>query len=219
MHCDAVDITDEDQIENAFAVAVSHFGIVSICIAAAGLDLSYIMHVESLADMAVEQWAHTMRVNGQGTFLTARTWLRGLRQHADSRSRNLSLILFGSEAGSMGVRTNADYASSKALMVGLMRSLAPDVVNIHPGARVNVIAPGPVNTPQFMKECAEDAQARWIECESTVAQRAPTSIRSVATTCLFLASEAFSQSIHGQVIPVNGGKSGKLFWLPDGTSC
>ena len=232
---DAVDITNEAQLEKAFETAVSQFGLVSVCIAAAGKDLSYLHHHQSMADMPTDQWAETMRVNGQGTFLTARTWMRGVRQLANAQSRNLSLIVLGSEAGSMGVRTNADYSASKALMVGLVRSLAPDLVQLHPRARVNLLCPGPVDTPQFRRECSEDPQAKWTECESTVAQKAPIPISSVARACLFLASEVsysdqeflamliglqvYAGSITGQSLPVDGGKSGKLHWLADGNPC
>ena len=119
----------------------------------------------------------------------------------------------------MGVRGNADYSASKAGLHGLVLSLAPDVATVYPGARVNVIAPGPVHTPQFDKECAEDARARWIESEATVALKKPVDMEALARTCLFLGSDRYSGSTTGQIISVNGGKSGKLFYFPDGTPC
>ena len=104
LRCATVDVTNEQQMTDAFASAVSASGLIATCVAAAGKDLSYLDHYGSLADMNIEQWAEVMRVNGQGTFLTARTWLRGVRQHATSESRNISLIVVGSEAGKMGVK-------------------------------------------------------------------------------------------------------------------
>jgi NAD(P)-dependent dehydrogenase (short-subunit alcohol dehydrogenase family) len=133
--------------------------------------------------------------------------------------QNISLILFSSEAASMGVKSNADYSSSKAGLQGLISSLAPDVVNLHPRARVNAVAPGAVDTPQFRKECAEDPHTRWIESEATVAQKRAVPIDAVARTCLFLASDRFSSSITSQVIQINGGKGGKMFYLSDGSHC
>jgi NAD(P)-dependent dehydrogenase (short-subunit alcohol dehydrogenase family) len=111
-HIQLADVADEAALQHAFRDAVETFGPVSVCVAGAGKDLSYLKHHESMADMPVEQWADTMRVNGQGTFLTARTWMQGLRQYANEDSRNLSLIMIGSEAGTFGVRTNADYSAS-----------------------------------------------------------------------------------------------------------
>jgi NAD(P)-dependent dehydrogenase (short-subunit alcohol dehydrogenase family) len=115
---------------------------VACCIALASLDLSVLPHHESLADMDVEQWRRTQRINVEGTFLTARTWLRSLRDLAASAKageksmENVSLIIVGSESGHFGERGNADYASGKsAVQGGLLRSLMGDVARIWPGAR------------------------------------------------------------------------------------
>lgn len=214
----AADIRDEALLEGIFEEAAEVFGPISICVAAAGKDLSFIAHHDTMAEMSLEQWQQTIQTNLTGAFLTARTWMRGI-QRAKQEMRNVSLILFSSEAASMGVKSNADYSSSKAGLGGLLVSLAPDVAKLHPGARVNAVAPGPVDTPQFRRECAEASQARWVESEATVAQGKAVPIEAVARACLFLASERYSGSITGQTLHVDGGKSGKLFHLPDGKSC
>jgi NAD(P)-dependent dehydrogenase (short-subunit alcohol dehydrogenase family) len=67
------DISSEDSITHCFSSAVQGFGPSACCIALASLDLSVLPHHESLADMSVEQWRNTHRVNVEGTFLTART--------------------------------------------------------------------------------------------------------------------------------------------------
>ncbi|ETN44259.1 uncharacterized protein HMPREF1541_10810 [Cyphellophora europaea CBS 101466] len=167
-----------------------------------------------MATMSVEQFRQTNRVNLEGTFLTAREWLRGIQSARNPDTlQNMSLVVFGSEAGLMGVKSNADYASSKAALQGLVLSLAPDAASIHPRARVNLIAPGPVDTPQFRKEIAEDPLEGWTEV-ATVAQGRPTPMSAVAYSCLFLASERYSSSVTGQFHRLDGGKSGKLFHLP-----
>lgn len=136
------DISSEDSLEAAFALAAKKFGPVACCIALASLDLSVLPHHESLADMSVEQWRRTHRINVEGTFLTARTWLRQIRDCAASarvgekRMENVSLIIVGSESGHFGERGNADYAAGKsAVQGGLLRSLMGDVARIWPGAR------------------------------------------------------------------------------------
>ena len=184
-----VDIMDEAGLEKAFYRATGKFGLIAICVAAAGKDLSFIEHHGSMIDMPVEQFETTIRVNVTGTFLTARAWMKGLDKYARADARNLSLIIFGSEAGTYGVRSNADYATSKAALIGLGVSLATDVVSIHPRARVNVVRPGPVDTPQFRKECAEDPQMVWTEYGATTALKSAVPMEVVARTCLFLASE------------------------------
>jgi NAD(P)-dependent dehydrogenase (short-subunit alcohol dehydrogenase family) len=136
------DISSEAALEAAFSQAAEKFGPVACAIALASLDLSVLPHHESLADMDVEQWRRTHRINVEGTFLTARTWLRQIRDYAASateggaRLSNVSLIIVGSESGHFGERGNPDYASGKsAVQGGLLRSLMGDVARIWPRAR------------------------------------------------------------------------------------
>ncbi|CZR52050.1 uncharacterized protein PAC_01927 [Phialocephala subalpina] len=212
------DISSEDDLTRSFSIAASKFGPIACCIALASLDLSVLPHHESLADMEVEQWRRTHKINVEGTFLTARTWLRQLREHAkvdkDNELKNVSLIIVGSESGHFGERGNADYASGKsAVQGGLLRSLMGDAARIWPGARVNAVAPGPVDTPQFKKECADNPDQLYLDAQATVALKCPVSLESVAKSILFLASENWSGSITGQVLNVDSGKQGKVMWM------
>jgi NAD(P)-dependent dehydrogenase (short-subunit alcohol dehydrogenase family) len=137
----------------------------------------------------------------------------------DKKEKNISLIIIGSEAGDFGVAGNPDYAASKsAVQFGLVISLAPDAARICPSARVNSISPGAVDTKRFSTECAEDKSGtlRWIESESTVAQKKAVDIEGIARMCLVLASEKWSPSVTGQNVRLNGGKSGRLFWNQNG---
>lgn len=152
-----------------------------------------------------------------GTFITAKTWLKALQEQGNTGThRNISFVMMGSEAGTFGVLGNPDYSASKAALVGLCLSMAPDAARV--GGRVNVVAPGAVDTPQFRRECLQDpsAKSRWIEAEATVALRKPVDMKHVARLCLTLASDEWSGSTTGQVIQPNGGKSGRLFWDIDG---
>lgn len=133
-------ISSEDQINEVFEVASrSRFGFVKICVALASLDWSVLDHHDSLVDMSLEQWQRTHKINVEGTFLTARAWLRGLQKAKKKDpldTSDVSLIIIGSESGRFGVRGNADYASGKsAVQVGLLRSLTDDVERIWPGGR------------------------------------------------------------------------------------
>jgi NAD(P)-dependent dehydrogenase (short-subunit alcohol dehydrogenase family) len=136
------DISNESRLASSFLLAAETFGPVACCIALASLDLSILPHHESLADMDIEQWRRTHQVNVEGTFLTARAWLRQLRDYAASlkegnhRLENVGLIIVGSESGHFGERGNADYASGKsAVQYGLVKSLMGDVVRVYPTAR------------------------------------------------------------------------------------
>lgn len=216
LHSACVDITDESGLERAMEIARGKYGVITTCVLAAGLDLSYCAQ-HSLADMPLKDWQRILNVNLDGTFLTCRAWLQGIRKHATAQSRNIAAVLFGSEAGSFGVSTCAPYAASKAaIQVGLVKSVARDAVTINPRCRVNAVAPGPVATKQFLKECEDDPAALWREAQATVALRQPVSIDAVARACLFLASDNFASNITGQVLPVDCGKNGTLMWLAGG---
>ncbi len=134
------DISSETDLSTTFTRAAERFGPIACCIALASLDFSVLPHHDTLADMDLEQWPRTHRINVEGTFLTARTWLRQLREYAKLNTqgilRNVGLIVIGSESGHFGERGNADYAAGKsAVQVGLVRSLMSDVNRIWPGAR------------------------------------------------------------------------------------
>lgn len=134
------DISSETALTTSFSLASERFGPAACCIALASLDFSVLPHHESLADMPVEQWQRTHKINVEGTFLTARTWLRELREYAkvdtERRLRNVGLVIVGSESGTFGERGNADYAAGKsAVQGGLVKSLMGDANRIWPGAR------------------------------------------------------------------------------------
>lgn len=215
------DISSESSLIKAWEQATDVFGLVRVCIALGALDFSVLAHYESSADLPLEQFRRTLEVNVLGTFLTARQWLRGLRQELQPRKlsleyqrpSNCSLVLIGSESGHWGERGNADYGTSKAaVQYGLLQSLRQDVPRIFPGARVNAIAPGPVNTPRFPNECAENPGQYYLDVRGTAAMGRPVEMESVARACLFLASESWSRDVCGQILNVDSGKLGKVMW-------
>ncbi|KAL2866150.1 SDR family NAD(P)-dependent oxidoreductase [Aspergillus lucknowensis] len=210
------DITDETQLSSAFADAQVKFGVVACCIALASLDLHVLKHYQSIADMETENLRRTLQVNVEGTFLTVREWVRNLKSLTVPSTKNVSLILIGSESGHFGERGNPDYAAGKsAVQYGLLRSLSADVPRVFKGARVNALAPGPVDTPAFREECSENPRQLWLDARATTATRRPVPEEAVAKGALFLASENFSGSIMGQILNIDGGKQGKVLWTED----
>ncbi|KAL8729771.1 MAG: hypothetical protein Q9166_004494 [cf. Caloplaca sp. 2 TL-2023] len=207
-----IDISNEEQLANAFEAARRDFGVVQCCVALASLDLSSLPHFESLMDMPVDQWQQTHHVNVQGTMLTAKWWMRQIK-HTSADTTNVSLIFVGSESGHFGERENADYASGKsAVQLGLVQSLKSDVPRVFPGARVNAVAPGPVNTEQFKLECQQNPNQYWLDAQATTSLAQPVPPMAVAKSILFLASDAWSSHITGQIINVDSGKQGKVLW-------
>ncbi|SMR59954.1 unnamed protein product [Zymoseptoria tritici ST99CH_3D1] len=216
------DITDAAALDAAFSKAEAIFGPVECCLAIASIDLSSLPQTESICDADPEVWRKVFDVNIHGTFLTAQRWLRGIRtavadEEKRSKLRNASLILMGSEAGRFGVRTMPAYAAGKAaVQYGLLASLAKDVPKVWLRARVNCVAPGTVATERFREECERfGRQWQWEESEAAVGLARPVPIDDVARTFLFLASERYSGSTHGQLLHVDSGKMGTLQWLPE----
>lgn len=209
-----VDISNQEQLKSAFEQAHAKFGLIQVCVALASKDLSYINHHDSITNLPFEQWKSTFDVNVHGTFLTTQTWMQHIKQSIlETTPKNISLIIIGSESGHFGELGNADYAAGKsAVMFGLVQSLRKDLVQIYPNARVNVVAPGPVDTEQFHRECENNPKQYWIDCQATTALKRPVSIDGVAKSILFLASENWSRDIMGQIINVDSGKNGKLLW-------
>jgi NAD(P)-dependent dehydrogenase (short-subunit alcohol dehydrogenase family) len=207
------DITNESQLEGAFEQARAKNGSIACCVALASLDLGVLKHYQSLADMETENLRRTLHINIEGTFLTARTWMRHVRSHCTPGTKNVSLIIVGSESGHFGERGNADYAAGKsAVQYGLLKSLNADIPRIFKGARVNAVAPGPVDTPQFREECRQNPEQLWLDAQATTANAQPVPELAVAKGILFLASEAFSGSIVGHVLNIDSGKQGKVLW-------
>jgi NAD(P)-dependent dehydrogenase (short-subunit alcohol dehydrogenase family) len=235
IHCD---VASEESVRGAFETATKAHGPVAVCIALASLDLSVLQHT-SFADASFGQLKRVLDVNVGGTWLTAREWLRGIRQAkaAGTGLRNVNLIIIGSESGHFGERLNCDYSLAKsAVQGGLLMSLRAEVVREWPRARVNAVAPGAVDTDRWAQEVKDDPEQYWREAQATVSAGAdvmwkrlmlvltrawqtalgePIPRAAVAKAILFLASENFSSHVHGQTINVDGGKQGKVVWTKE----
>jgi len=215
------DVADPEQFTSAWSRAVAAFGTVQCCVALASLDLSVLTQTDSLADYNPSAWNRILDVNVGGTMMAAKLWLSGLRErHArkeDAILRNVSFVMIGSEAGHFGVRTCAPYAASKsAVQGGLLQSLKADAPRIYPRARVNAIAPGPVDTERFRVETGGPGTREWwTECVGTTALGEAVPCEAVARTALFLASGRWSGNVDGQCVNVDSGKMGAVMWQPE----
>jgi 3-oxoacyl-[acyl-carrier protein] reductase len=139
-------------------------------------------------------WSDVLAVNLNGPFYCARAALRAiLKQKQTGR-----IINIGSVVGSMGNAGQANYATSKAGLIGLTRSLAREVSSR--GVTVNLVAPGFIETDMTasLPEAIKEAYRVQIPLGrfGTAAE--------VAAAVEFLASDAAAY-ITGQVLHVNGG--------------
>ncbi|KAF2173574.1 hypothetical protein M409DRAFT_15852 [Zasmidium cellare ATCC 36951] len=217
VHFVAADISTD--IDDVFLKAEARFGPVETVVALASYDASVLKWTESICDADPEEFQRVMDVNVKGTFLTVRRWLRGIRAATESKEtrdslKNVSLVIVGSEAGIYSTRAQAAYATGKsAVQVGLMKSVVQDCPRIFPRARINAIAPGPVDTPRLQEISREyGSQWRYALSEATYALPGLVSCEDCARQILVTCSERFSASVHGQLLSVDRGKSGSMIW-------
>jgi len=150
-------VSSEESIQKAFAVATQKHGLVEVCIALASLDLS-ILEPATFADASLDQLRRVLNVNVVGTWLTARAWFQGLRQAKQediALVRHPNLIIIGSESG---VLAGQERRARRSAHVPEGRS-----TEVWPGARVNVVAPGPVETVRKL-----NPDQRYLEAQATV---------------------------------------------------
>ncbi len=182
------DITDAEQVEQAYKEIEEAHGPVEVLVANAGITRDQL-----LMRMSEEDFTSVLETNLTGTFRVVKRANRGML-----RARKGRVVLISSVVGLLGSAGQANYAASKAGLVGFARSLAREL-----GSRnitFNVVAPGFVDT-DMTRELTEEQQAK-ILAQVPLARYAKT--EEIAAAVRFLASDDASY-ITGAVIPVDGG--------------
>jgi 3-oxoacyl-[acyl-carrier protein] reductase len=182
------DVTDSEQVEAAFAAIEAAWGPVEVLVANAGITRDGLM-----LRMSEEAFTEVIDANLTGSFRVAkRAVSKMLRLHQGR-------IVFLSSVGAyVGLPGQANYAASKAGLVGMARAIAREV-----GSRqitVNVVAPGLVDTEMTAALGAE----RVALMTSQVPLGRAGTVDDVAAVVGFLASPAAAY-VTGAVIPVDGG--------------
>jgi 3-oxoacyl-[acyl-carrier protein] reductase len=143
--------------------------------------------------MTLEDWQKVLDINLTAAFLIARTVGRDM-----TRKRTGSIINMASVVGIHGNGGQANYAASKAGLIGVTKSLANEYASRN--IRVNAIAPGYIETDMtsVLPKEVQDKMIDVIPLKRTGKQK------DVAEAALFFASDS-SSYITGQVLPVDGG--------------
>ncbi len=182
------DITDPEQVEQAYKEIEEKQGAVEVLVANAGVTRDQL-----LLRMSEEDFTSVLETNLTGTFRVVKRASKGML-----RARKGRVVLISSVVGLMGSAGQANYAASKAGLVGFARSLAREL-----GSRnitVNVVAPGFVYTD--MTRVLSDEQREAITSKVPLARYAQP--EEIAASVRFLASEDAAY-ITGAVVPVDGG--------------
>lgn len=183
-----VDITDSAAVDAACEATQSSLGSIDILVNNAGITRDKLM-----LRMTDEDWDKVLAVNLKGAFLMTRAVARVM-----VRQRSGKIINVSSVVGVMGNAGQANYAASKAGMIGLTKSTAKELAGR--SITVNAVAPGYVETE--MTHVLSDAQREAFL--SVIPLKRGCSPEEVADAIIFLASPR-SNYITGQVINVDGG--------------
>lgn len=182
------DVTNTDEVDAAFTAVEEHFGPVEILVSNAGITKDTLLLRMSEADFSAVVDAN----------LTAAFRVVKRATPKMLKARSGRIILMSSVVGLLGSAGQANYAASKAGLVGFARSLAREL-----GSRsitVNVVAPGPVST-DMTAALGED---RLKELTDAVPLNRMASPEEIAGVVAFLAGSDGGY-ITGAVIPVDGG--------------
>jgi beta-ketoacyl ACP reductase len=182
------DVTDNDAVDRAFKQVEEHQGAVEVLVSNAGIAADAF-----LMRMTEEKFEKVIDANLTGAFRVAQRASRSMQ-----RKRFGRMIFVGSVSGSWGIGNQANYAASKAGLIGMARSIARELSKA--GVTANVVAPGYIDT-EMTRALDERIQAGALEF--IPAKRIGTA-EEVAGVVSFLASEDASY-ISGAVIPVDGG--------------
>jgi NAD(P)-dependent dehydrogenase (short-subunit alcohol dehydrogenase family) len=183
-----LDVTDQVSIDAAFAQVEKDFGPVEVLVSNAGITRDTL-----LLTMSEDAFGAVVDANLTGAYRVAKRAAKGML-----RLRRGRLIFVSSVSGLTGSPGQANYAASKAGLVGLARSIARELASRTITA--NVVAPGPIET-DMTAALTEQQQAALV---GGVPLGRMGQADEVAAAVAFLASPPAAY-ITGAVIPVDGG--------------
>jgi 3-oxoacyl-[acyl-carrier protein] reductase len=184
----ALDVTAAGAAEEIVAATVQRLGRVDILVNNAGIARDQLM-----LRMKREDWDAVLATNLTGAFALTQAVLKPMIRQTGGR-----IICISSVVGQSGNAGQANYAASKAGIIGFAKAVALEVASR--GITVNVVAPGLVET-DMTRAITESAREEWA---SKIPLRRLGTPDDIASAVCFLASDEASY-ITGQVLAVNGG--------------
>ncbi|MBC7841931.1 MAG: 3-oxoacyl-[acyl-carrier-protein] reductase [Gemmatimonadaceae bacterium] len=184
----ACDVSDTAQVSQLVADVEASFGTLDILVNNAGLTKDNV--IMRLKD---DDWNMVIDANLRGAFASIRAASRGMMKRRSGRIINISSVV-----GVIGNRGQANYAASKAGLIGLTKSVAKELASRN--ILCNAVAPGFIATDMTAALGPEQKKA----LESQIPLERLGNAADVASAVAFLASD-HAAYITGQVLVVDGG--------------
>jgi len=182
------DVSDSTQVKAMVEMALAKWGRIDILVNNAGIT-----HIATPFETTEEDWERVMRVNLKSAFLCSKAVLDVMVKQGGGRIINISSVV-GKSGGIAGLT----YATSKAGMIGLTKSLATHLASYN--ILVNAIAPALIDTEMLRWRTKE----QWKETIASIPLKRLGDPMDMAEAAIFLASNG-GNFITGATIDVNGG--------------
>jgi len=184
----SVDVTDRASVDAMMSGALEQYGRIDILVNNAGITRDQL-----LLRMKSEDWDQVIATNLTAAFECAQAVIKPMMKQRSGR-----IISISSVVGQTGNAGQANYAASKAGLIGFSKALAREVASR--SITVNVVAPGLIDT-DMTRAITDKAQVDWA---AQIPLGRLGAADEVAAAVCFLASDEASY-ITGQVLAVNGG--------------
>ncbi|MBS1191267.1 MAG: 3-hydroxybutyrate dehydrogenase [Rhodocyclaceae bacterium] len=197
----AMDVADEEAVNEGVAATIAEFGGVDILVSNAGIQI-----VHPIEEFPFAEWKKMLAIHLDGAFLTTKACL----SHMYKSGRGGSIIYMGSVHSKEASLLKAPYVAAKHALIGLCKVVAKEGAQY--GVRANVICPGFVRTPLVEKQIPEQAKTLGISEEDVVKkimlkdtlEGEFTTLEDVSETALFCAAFP-SNAMTGQSLVVSHG--------------
>jgi NAD(P)-dependent dehydrogenase (short-subunit alcohol dehydrogenase family) len=185
------DVSSSDQMESLNNAVFARFGKIDFLVANAGVAAE-----GTAGEVAIETWNRALDINLSGVWKTVRAMLPSMQLKNSG-----SVVLIASVAGLVGLPNIAAYAASKGGVISLGRQMARDYAKHN--IRINVICPGPIDTP-LLRKAYESRQVAVSDAQKMIPLGRLGTTQDVSALAAFLVGSETTW-MTGCTIPVDGG--------------